>query len=184
MALAPGTRLGAYEVSALIGAGGMGEVYRARDCRLNRQVAVKLLPAALANDVERRARFTREAHLLASLNHSNIAQIYGFEDSGVVHALVLELVEGPTLADRLVTGPLPLRETLAVASQIADALDASIEPHGVGVHIEAVHLCTQMRGVREEHSKTVTGVWRGGYSDNPELRREFLAEICNRNSWT
>ncbi len=104
MAPIPGTRLGSYEVTAQIGVGGMGEVYRATDTTLNRQVAVKVLPESLASDAERIARFEREAKTLASLNHPNIAQIYGFEKSSGVHALVMELVEGPTLADLIAHG--------------------------------------------------------------------------------
>ncbi len=104
MALTPGTRLGPYEIAAQIGVGGMGEVYRATDTTLNRQVAVKVLPESLASGAERIARFEREAKTLASLNHTNIAQIYGFEKSSGVHALVMELVEGPTLADRIAHG--------------------------------------------------------------------------------
>src|SRR5262252_10658999 len=101
MTIAPGSRLGAYEVVSLLGAGGMGEVYRARDTKLNRDVALKILPDAFAIDGDRIARFRREAQVLAALNHPNIAVIYGFEDSGSTHALVLELVEGPTLSDRI-----------------------------------------------------------------------------------
>src|SRR5689334_8959214 len=105
----------------------MGEVYRARDTKLNRDVALKILTDAFTGDVDRIARFRREAQVLASLNHPNIAAIYGFEDSGSTHALVLELVEGPTLADRIATGPIPVDETLAIAKQIADALEAAHE---------------------------------------------------------
>ena len=101
MSLAPGTRLGAYEVHSLIGVGGMGEVYLAHDTNLKRDVALKILPESFALDADRLARFKREAQLLASLIHPNIAAIYGFEESNGIHALVLELVEGPTLADRL-----------------------------------------------------------------------------------
>ena len=104
--LAPGTCLGAYEITALLGEGGMGEVYRARDTRLKRQVAIKVLPSAVGADPDRLARFQREAELLASLNHPNIAAIYGFEDSGPIHALVMELVDRPTLADALTKVPL------------------------------------------------------------------------------
>ena len=128
--LQPGTALGPYRVDALIGAGGMGEVYRAHDTKLNRDIALKVLPESLTRDSDRLARFTREANVLASLNHPNIAAIYGFEDGGDVHALVLELVEGPTLADRIARGPLALPEVLAIARQIADALAAAHE-HGV-----------------------------------------------------
>ena len=101
MSLAPGARLGPYEVLAAIGVGGMGEVYRARDSKLNRDVALKILPESFANDSERLARFQREAQVLASLNHQNIGAIYGLEDGAGVRALVLELVEGPTRADRI-----------------------------------------------------------------------------------
>jgi serine/threonine protein kinase len=101
VALTPGTRVGAYEVVSLLGEGGHGQVYRARDTKLNRDVALKILPEAFAPDGDRIARFRREAQVLAALNHPNIAAIYGFEDSGSTHALVLELVEGPTLADRI-----------------------------------------------------------------------------------
>src|SRR5271167_3463138 len=98
MALSPGNRLGPYEILSAIGAGGMGEVYRARDAKLGRDVALKVLPEAFARDAKRMARFQREAKVPASLNHPNIASIYGLEDSGTTHALVMELVEGPTLA--------------------------------------------------------------------------------------
>jgi serine/threonine protein kinase/Tol biopolymer transport system component len=130
MALGPGDRLGVYEVGDLIGAGGMGEVYRGHDTKLNRSVALKILPDAFARDADRLARFKREAQLLASLNHSNIASIFGFEDAGGVHALVLELVEGPTLADRIAQGPLSLDEALPIARQIADALEVA---HSQGI---------------------------------------------------
>src|SRR5262245_20161925 len=127
MTLASGTRLGVYEVVASLGAGGMGEVYRARDTKLNRDVALKVLPAAFRLEPDRQARFKREAQLIASLNPPNIATIYGFEEWEGVHALVLELVEGPTLADRLARGPIPLDEALPIARQIAEALEASHE---------------------------------------------------------
>jgi len=127
MALAPGARLGPYEVTALIGRGGMGEVYRARDTKLNRDVALKVLPEQFALDLDRLARFKREAQVLASLNHANIAAIYGFEESDGVQALVLELVEGPTLADRVAQAPIPIDEALPIARQIAEALEAAHE---------------------------------------------------------
>ncbi len=130
MSLAPGTRVGVYEVTALLGAGGMGEVYRARDPRLQRDVALKILPDVFAADPERLARFQREAQVLASLTHPNIGHIYGLEETESIRALVLELIEGPTLADRLAHGPMALAEGLAIARQIADALDAAHE-HGV-----------------------------------------------------
>ena len=127
MALTAGTRIGPYEVVAPLGAGGMGEVYRARDARLNRDVAIKVLPEAFALDPERLARFRREAQVLAALNHPHIAAIHGLEEAGGVQALVLELVEGPTLADRIAQGPVPLDEALPIAKQIADALEAAHE---------------------------------------------------------
>src|SRR5512132_3010097 len=127
MPLSSGTRLGPYEIAAAIGAGGMGEVYRARDTKLNRDVALKILPATLASDPDRLARLHREAQVLASLSHPHIGAIYGFEDSGDTHALVLELIEGPTLAERIAQGPIGVDEALAIAGQIADALDAAHE---------------------------------------------------------
>ena len=127
MPLAKGTRLGPYEILAPLGAGGMGEVYRARDARLGRDVAIKILPEAFAADVDRLARFEREAQVLASLNHPHIAHIHGLEESGHVRGLVLELVDGETLAERIAQGPLPLEEALEIARQIADALEAAHE---------------------------------------------------------
>ena len=127
MALSPGTCIGPYKVAARIGVGGMGEVYRATDTKLNRLVALKVIPDAFALDPNRVSRFRREAQVLASLNHPHIAAIYGLEDSGKTHALVLELVEGETLADRIVRGALPLDEALPIAKQIAEALEAAHE---------------------------------------------------------
>ncbi len=147
MSLKPGARLGPYEITAKLGEGGMGEVWRATDSQLRREVAIKVLPAAFTEDKERLARFEREAQLLASLNHPNIAQIYGLEKSGESRALVMELVEGPTLAERLARGALPrgglpLDECLAIARQLADALEQAhergivhrdLKPHNVKV---------------------------------------------------
>jgi len=127
LALTPDTRLGPYEVTAQIGVGGMGQVYRATDTKLKRQVAIKVLPASVAGDAERLARFQREAEVLASLNHPNIAHIYGLEDADGVKALVMELVEGPTLADRIAQGAIPVDEALPLARQIAEALEAAHE---------------------------------------------------------
>ncbi len=127
MLLSPGTRIGPYEIVAPLGAGGMGEVFRARDTRLEREVAIKSLPPAFAQDPERLARFEREAKLLASLSHPNIAAIFGLEDAGGAPFLVLELVEGESLAQRLARGPLALRETLDVAGQVAAAIEAAHE---------------------------------------------------------
>ena len=127
MALAVGSRLAHYDVTALIGEGGMGQVYRARDTSLDRDVALKVLPDAFTADPDRLARFEREAKVLASLNHPNIGAIYGLETSGDTRALVLELIEGPTLADRIKRGPIPLDEALPIAKQIAEALEAAHE---------------------------------------------------------
>ena len=130
MSLRPGLRLGAYEVLSLLGAGGMGEVYRARDTNLGRDVALKVLPDTFALDPERLARFRREAQVLAALNHPHIASIYGLEESQGARALVLELVDGVTLSDRLVAGALPLDEAWPIARQIAEALEAAHD-HGI-----------------------------------------------------
>src|SRR5918995_6092488 len=127
MALTPGTRLGPYEIAAQIGVGGMGEVFRATDTNLKRAVAIKVLPDAVASDADRLVRFQREAEVLASLNHPNIAAIYGLKKSDGTTALIMELVEGPTLADRIARGPLPVDDALPVAKQIADALEAAHE---------------------------------------------------------
>jgi serine/threonine protein kinase len=125
--LAIGTRIASYEITGTLGAGGMGEVYRARDARLHRDVALKVLPDGLASDTERLARFEREAQVLAALNHSSIAQIYGIESADGVPVLVMELVEGPTLADRIAAAPLPVEDALVMARQIAMALEAAHE---------------------------------------------------------
>jgi serine/threonine protein kinase len=122
-----GKRIGVYEVVARLGEGGMGEVYRAADTSLGREVAIKVLPAPVAADAERLARFDREARTLAALNHPNIAAVYGLERSAGPTALVMELVDGPTLADTIAQGPIPLDEALAIAKQIADALEAAHE---------------------------------------------------------
>jgi serine/threonine protein kinase len=127
LALAAGTRLGVYEITAPIGEGGMGQVYRAMDTTLGRQVAIKILPDAFAADAERLARFEREAKTLASLNHPHIAAIYGFEKSAGTHALVMELVEGEDLSQRIESGAIPLDEALPIAKQIAEALEAAHE---------------------------------------------------------
>ncbi|MFZ0784942.1 MAG: protein kinase [Candidatus Acidiferrales bacterium] len=127
MALASGSKFGPYEVLQPLGAGGMGEVYRARDSKLGRDVAIKVLPDIFARDTDRMARFGREAKVLAALDHSNIASIYGLEDSGNTHALVMQLAEGPTLADRIAQGPIPLDDALRIAKQICEALEYAHE---------------------------------------------------------
>jgi len=127
MGLSAGARLGPYEIRALLGVGGMGEVYRARDSKLGRDVAIKILPQVFTSDPERLARFEREARMLAALNHPHIGAIYGVEDAESVHALVLELVEGDTLAERLRRAPVPVTDALAIALQIAEALESAHE---------------------------------------------------------
>src|SRR5258705_1658041 len=125
--LTPGTRLGVYDITAQIGEGGMGQVYRAMDTKLKRQVAIKILPPSLAADADRLARFQREAEVLASLNHPHIAAIYGLEESGDMTALVMELVEGDDLSQRIARGAITLDEALPIAKQIAEALEAAHE---------------------------------------------------------
>jgi eukaryotic-like serine/threonine-protein kinase len=127
MSLKSGTRVGHYEILSLIGSGGMGEVYRARDTKLSRDIALKILPDTFASDIDRAARFQREARVLATLNHPNIGHIYGLEDSGTPQALVLELVDGPTLAERIDQGPITFDDALPIARQIATALEAAHE---------------------------------------------------------
>src|SRR5207302_4799401 len=126
MSLQIGKQVGSYEITSLIGKGGMGEVYRARDTRLQRDVALKFLPEAFASDPDRLSRFQREAQFLASLNHPHIAAIYGLEE-GKPNALVMELVEGPTLAERIAQGPIPLEEALPIARQMTEALEYAHE---------------------------------------------------------
>src|SRR5678816_3693736 len=130
MPLSAGTRFGPYLITAQIGHGGMGEVYRATDTRLDRQVAIKVLPEGFTQDAERLERFKREAQLLAQLHHPNISSIFGLEDAEGVRGLVMELVDGPTLAERLEAGPLSLDECLSIARQVAEALE---EAHEKGI---------------------------------------------------
>src|SRR6266436_465241 len=127
MPLSIGARLGPYEILSALGAGGMGEVYRARDTRLNRDVAIKVLLPSVADDPERLARFSREAQALAALNHPNIAHVHGLEESNGVRALLMEFVEGEDLAVRIARGAIPIDEALPIARQIADALEAAHE---------------------------------------------------------
>src|SRR4029450_12850367 len=125
MPLSPGSSVGHYQIVGSLGAGGMGEVYRARDPKLGREVALKVLPDAVSNDPERRARFAREARSLAALNHPNIAQVHGFEDGEPTSALIMELVEGEDLSDRIRRGAIPYDEAIAIARQIGEALQAA-----------------------------------------------------------
>ena len=148
MSLQPGTTLGPYAVTAKIGEGGMGEVWQATDTKLKRQVALKILPEAFSADPERLARFQREAQVLASLNHPNIAQIHGIEEAEGTRALVLELVEGPTLADRIAHGAIPVDEALPIAKQIAEALEAA---HEAGV----IHRDLKPANIKVRDDRTV-----------------------------
>src|SRR5262247_1516700 len=127
MTIGIGTQLGTFELTALLGKGGMGEVYRARDNKLKRDVAIKILPAEFSRDADRVNRFQREAEVLAALNHSNIAAIYDLQEAQGSQYLVLECVEGETIAERIARGPIPAEEALAIAKQIADALEAAHE---------------------------------------------------------
>ena len=149
MPLTPGTRLGPYAITAQIGVGGMGEVYRATDTKLKRDVAVKVLPSHVAADPERLARFQREAEVLASLNHPNIAAIYGLEEADQTKALVMELVEGPTLADRIAQGAIPVDEALPVAKQIAEALEAAHEQGIIHRDLKPANIKLRSDGGRE-----------------------------------
>jgi serine/threonine protein kinase/Tol biopolymer transport system component len=146
--LMTGRRIGVYQIQSLLGAGGMGEVYRARDTKLGRDVALKVLPAAFAREPDRLARFKREAHVLASLNHPHIGAIYGFEESGETHALVMELIEGPTLGDRIAQGAIPVDDALLIARQIAEALEAA---HEQGI----IHRDLKPTNIKLRHDGTV-----------------------------
>jgi serine/threonine-protein kinase len=167
-----GRRLSEYEITARIGAGGMGEVYRARDVKLGRDVAVKVLPAPLAHDTTRIARFKREAQILATLNHSHIAAIYALEESDDIVALVLELVDGPTLADRIHQGPLAINDALTIAEQIAEALEAA---HAKGI----VHRDLKPANIKASESGTVKvldfGLAKAVGSDTARDRSQLTA---------
>jgi serine/threonine-protein kinase len=145
--LFPGTRLGPYEITAPLGVGGMGEVYRATDTNLKRRVAIKVLPASVAGDVERLGRFQREAEILAALNHPNIAHIHGLEKSDGTIALVMELVEGPTLADRISKGAIPIDEALPIVKQIAEALEAAHDQDIVHRDLKPANIKVRSDGV-------------------------------------
>ena len=178
MSLPAGTRLGPYEIVSAIGAGGMGEVYRARDSKLHRDVAIKVLLPSVAADPDRLARFSREAQVLASLNHPNIAHIHGLEDSTGVPALVMELVEGPTLADRIAKGPLSIQDALPIARQIADAVDAAHDQGIVHRDLKPANIKVRADGVVKvldfglaklsERSASLSGE-RGDLAHSPTL---------------
>src|SRR6186997_486097 len=178
MPLTPGTRLGAYTIGVPLGAGGMGEVYRATDRNLGRDVAIKVLPEAFARDADRLARFEREAKTLASLNHPNIAIIHGLEKGSAeaghhaeTRALVMELVEGPTLADRIGARPLPLDEVLAIARQIAEALEAAHEQGIIHRDLKPANIKVRDDGAVKVLdfglAKAIDGVSASGLSASP-----------------
>jgi eukaryotic-like serine/threonine-protein kinase len=159
--LTSGLRIGPYEVVAPLGAGAMGEVYRARDTKLNREVALKVLPALFERDPDRLARFTREAQLLAMLNHPNIAAIYGLEESNGAQVLVLELVDGPTLGERIALGPIPLAEVLIIARQIAEALEAAHDKGIIHRDLKPANITITANGVVKVLDFGVAKVWEG-----------------------
>ena len=160
-AFTSGVRLGAFEILAPLGAGAMGDVYRACDTNLNREVALKVLPALFALDPDRLARFKREAQVLATLSHPNIAAIYGLEESNGVPALVLELVDGMTLADRIALGPIPLGETLAIARQIAEALEAAHEKSIIHRDLKPANVKIASNGMVKVLDFGLAKVWDG-----------------------
>ena len=159
--LTPGLRVGLYEIVAPLGAGAMGEVYRACDTKLNRHVALKVLPELFALAPDRLARFKREAQLLATLNHPNIAGIYGLEESNGAQALVLELVDGPTLGDRIALGPIPVEEALAIARQIAEAVEAAHEKGIIHRDLKPANIKIARNGAVKVLDFGLAKVWDG-----------------------
>ncbi len=147
VSIAAGSKLGHFEIVGALGAGGMGEVYRAHDTKLGRDVALKFLPDEFARDRDRMARFTREAQILAALNHANIAAIYGVEDAGTQRALVLELVDGELLSERISKGPIPIATALRIGLQIAEALDAAHEKGIVHRDLKPANIKITTQGV-------------------------------------
>ena len=156
MPLSPGTQLGHYEIVEAIGKGGMGEVYRARDTKLGRDVAIKVLPEEFSQDKERLARFEREAKLLAQLNHSNIATLYGLEEHEGQQFLVMELVPGETLAERIAKGPIPVDEALPLFMQIAEGLEAAHEKAIIHRDLKPANIKIGPRG---SHSDKREAAW-------------------------
>ena len=179
MALTAGSRLGPYLITSAIGAGGMGEVYRARDTKLNRDVAVKVLPGIFASDPERLARFEREAQLLASLNHPHIAQIYGVEAEAAAHALVMEFVDGEDLADRISRGALPVEEALRIARQIADAVEAAHERGIIHRDLKPANI-----KVRDDGAVKVLDFGLGKAMDSASGGRDFSPAALNSPTLT
>ena len=178
MALEVGSRLGHYDVTALIGEGGMGQVWQATDTQLHRDVALKILTDAFAADPDRLARFQREAQVLASLNHPNIAQIHGIEEAEGTRALVLELVEDPTLADRISKGPIPLDEALPIAKQIAEALEAAHEAGVIHLDLKPANIKVREDGTQHRF-RPLSGADTGATSERQQqpvhLRASGLA---------
>jgi len=181
MTLSPGTRLGPYEIASPLGAGGMGEVFRARDTKLNRDVAIKVLPSAFAQDAERVARFRREAQVLASLNHPNIAAIHGLEECDGVVALALELVEGEDLAERLSRGAIPVDEAVAIAKQIAEGLEAAHDKGIVHRDLKPANLKLTRDGtvkildfgLAKAYGGEAEAAAGGGLSQSPTMSRQM-----------
>ena len=178
--LAPGDRLGPYQIGGQLGVGAMGEVYRARDTNLNRDVALKVLPELFALDPDRLARFKREAQVLATLNHPNIAAIYGLEESNSAQALVLELVDGPTLADRIAQGPMSISDALTIGRQIAEALEAAHEKDIIHRDVKPANIKIANDGTVKVLDFGLAKVWDGapqaGPSGSPRLTTTDFAE--------
>jgi len=174
-----GTKLGLYEVGALIGAGGMGEVYQATDSRLGRSVAIKLLPAAFAQEAERIARFEREARVLASLSHPNIAAIYGLEESGGARFLVMELVPGEALSEKIKRGAIPIEEALRIAAQITEALEAAHEKGVVHRDLKPANIKVTPDGKVKVLDFGLAKVWDGA----PQSDRVSISQPNSNVPW-
>ena len=175
MSLTPGTRLGPFEIAALIGVGGMGEVYRATDTSLKRQVAIKVLPQSVSGVPDRLARFQREAEALASVNHQNIAQIYGLEKSDGAISLVMELVDGPTLADRIAHGAVAVDEALRIAKQIAEGSKRMNGASSIAISSPPTSSCG-----RTARSRSSTLVWQRRWSRPRRAQSDRLRKRLRR----